>query len=84
MGVADLRESFNAVASPAYRCAKAYLSYEIFQDIQWQRLRFVGTSAAGAPFDVQSNRLRAGYNVQQAAAETAQNLIDNPPPVPAA
>ena len=81
MGVADLRESFNRVASPAFTCQKAFLYYETFQDVQWQRMRFTGLSAAGVPFDVHSNRARSQENMMNLAAATAQNLVDNPPPV---
>lgn len=76
MGVAELHSAFNEVAELAgFTCARAELSYESGDGIQWQRLVFRGTDAAGKPFVVRSDRLRHETDVTLAAKEVATKLI---------
>lgn len=82
MGVGELREAFNAVSQPAgITCTLALLDYERHNAVESQVLLFRGTDAAGAAFEIKSDRLRAGTDVNLAAKETAQRLLDqrNPP-----
>lgn len=84
MGVAELRSAFNEVAELAgFTCARAELNYEPGDAIQWQRLVFRGTDAAGQPFVTRSERLRPETDVVLAAKEVATKLIAHPPEGPA-
>lgn len=76
MGVADLRDAFNAVAQPRYSCQRATLRYEPGDGLQFQILEFYGSDAYGAPFSAKSDRLRPGTDVNKAAAAVAQALLD--------
>jgi len=76
MGVRELREAFNSAADGQFTCMMATLGYEQADNIEWQRLTFSGIGADGAPFQVQSARLKAGTNVLDAARETALALVD--------
>lgn len=76
MGVADLRDAFNAVSQPRYSCQRATLGYEPGDGVQYQRLEFSGSSASGVPFFVKSDRLRPNTDVNKAAAAVAQALLD--------
>lgn len=79
MGVAELRTAFNEVAEPAgHTCAKAELSYEAHEGLQWQRLTFRGTDANGVPFVQRSDRLRPETDVILAAREVATKMITAP------
>lgn len=83
MGVAELRSAFNEVAELAgFTCARAELTYEPGDGVQWQRLTFRGTDAAGKPFVVRSDRLRPETDVALAAKEVATRLV-TPEGVPA-
>lgn len=79
MGVADLRDAFNAVARPAFVCDRATLGYVSHEGRQWQILRFSGRTAAGAPFEAESDRLDNGVDVNLAARAVAQGLVDGLP-----
>lgn len=76
MGVSDLKDAFNSIAGPRYTCDKAYLGYERQNDVEWQRLTFSGTAADGTAFSTRSDRLRPHTDVNQAAREVAQALLD--------
>lgn len=76
MGTKDLRDAFNLAADGRATCTLATLGYERADGAEWQILSFSGTDAGGAPFMVQSERLKAGTNVLEAAHETALALID--------
>jgi hypothetical protein len=79
MGVAELRSAFNEVAELAgFTCARAELSYEPGDGVQWQRLVFRGTDAAGQPFVERSDRLRPDTDVTLAAKDVATKLIAPP------
>lgn len=82
MGVGELRESFNSVSQPAFVCTLALLDYERAHDSEFQILLFRGTAADGTPFEIKSNRLRGGTDVNNAAKETAQRLLDQRKPAP--
>lgn len=75
MGVAELREAFNAVAEPRFSASKALLSVERAHDVEWSRLTFSGIAADGTAFVVKSALVRPGGDVVLAARETAQTLI---------
>lgn len=76
MGAADLRDSFNAVASPAFNCARATLEYVRAHDVESQVLTFTGNATDGSPFEIKSPALRPGADVNLAARATAQTLLD--------
>lgn len=76
MGVAELRDSFNAVAEPRFTAQRATLRYEPKDGIQFQIIEFYGSDAAGAPFSAKSDRLRPETDVNLAAAAVAQALLD--------
>lgn len=80
MGVADLRDAFNAVGAPRYTCQRATLRYEPGDGIQFQRLEFYGSDASGAPFSAKSDRLPPDTDVNKAAAAVAQALLDKDVP----
>jgi hypothetical protein len=80
LGVAELKQAFNEVAEPAFSAQKAYLSYETKDTIQFQRLKFSGTSQDGTQFEVASDQVRPGGDVLSAARETAQRLLARKPP----
>lgn len=79
MGIAAVRDAFNAVASPAYNCTQALLGYDFAHDVQWQVLTFSGMDADGNPFSV-TDRLRPGTDVNSAARVMAQQLLDKGKP----
>lgn len=81
MGVSDLKDNFNSIAGPRYTCLKAYLAYEQADGAEWQRLTFSGTAADGTEFSVQSELLPPHTDVNQAARETAQALLDRKEPL---
>lgn len=80
MGVSDLKDAFNSVAEPAYSAQKAFLSYETKDTIQFQRLKFSGTSQDGTQFEITSDSVRPSGDVLSAARETAQRLLARKPP----
>lgn len=75
MGVAELRDAFNAVAEPQFTAQNAYLSYEYAHDVQYQRLSFSGIDSSGTPFTCKSDPLPPETNLVLAAGVTANNLI---------
>lgn len=83
MGVSDLREAFNGVSQPRFACAKATLHYLRANDSEWQVLTFYGIGADGTAFEITSDRLRPNGDVTGLARDTAQRLLDRPPPEPA-
>lgn len=80
MGASDLRESFNAVASPAFACQRATLTYEHHDGAEMQILTFYGTAPDGAEFEQRSEPLRPATDVNAAARATAQQLLDKGTP----
>lgn len=79
MGVAGLRDAFNAVASPRYTASMAFLSTEHSAGREWSRLLFRGIRGDGAAFEVASDLLPGGADVNQAARQVAQKLISSTP-----
>lgn len=77
MGVRQLIEAFNSVASPAFVCARAFQAIERAHDIDFQRLTFSGTASDGTPFAVQSEQLRPKSDLVEAAKSIAQNLLNS-------
>ena len=75
MGVRELRETFNMVASPAYSCRQAFLGYDQAHDAESQILTFSGTKADGSPFVEKSRKIRPNEDVVSVARETAQKLV---------
>lgn len=84
MGAAGLREAFNAVSQPAFTCTLALLDYEREQingkTVEWQVLLFRGTSADGTPFEIKSERHPGDIDINTAAMDTAQKLLDQRKP----
>lgn len=76
MGVKDLRDAFNEVATPDAACMKALLEYETQGGTQWQVLYFSGNYADGSGFSIKSDRIRPNADVNQAARDTAARLLD--------
>lgn len=83
MGTSDLRDAFNSVSQPAFTCTLAMLDYVRAHDTESQVLRFCGIAAAdGSKFDITSDPLRAGVDVNAAAKVVAQRLLDKGKPTP--
>jgi hypothetical protein len=83
MGVGELRQAFDSVAGPAgFTCTLALLDYQRAHDTEFQILLFRGTDAAGAGFEIKSDPLRANSDLNQAAKEVAQRLLDQRKPRP--
>lgn len=80
MGVGELREAFNSVSQTAFTCTLALLDYERDGKAEWQILLFRGTSSDGAPFEIKSERLKGGIDLNIAAKEVAQKLLDQRKP----
>lgn len=76
MGVKNLRESFNQVASPAYTCTLALMDMSRAHDVESPILTFVGTKDTGEKFTISSRPVRKEEDVNLVAAETAQKLVD--------
>lgn len=83
MGASDLRDAFNAVAAPRFTCTQAFMDYAGSDHGvpagQFQILKFSGRTDAGNGFEVQSAPLAPETDVNAAAREVAQKLLDNPP-----
>lgn len=79
MGVAELREAFNAVAEPTASCNQAFLTYERAHDTEFQRLAFSGRRVDGAEFTIRSDLIRPGAEVLEVARQTAQRLLKDSP-----
>lgn len=75
MGIAGLRDAFNAVASPRYTANMALMGMEQADGKEWSRLTFRGIGADGVAFEVVSDRLPAGAALTVAAGETARQLL---------
>lgn len=75
MGVKELRQAFNETSAPTATCMVALLEYESANDTQWQILYFSGNYADGQGFTIKSNRIRPNGDVNQAARETAERLL---------
>lgn len=82
MGVGELRDNFNAVSQPDFTCTMALLDYERANGKEWQILRFRGTGADGTPFEMVSQDIGPGADLNQAAKETAQRMLDQRKPAP--
>lgn len=76
MSTGELRENFNSVSQPAFTCTMALLDYDRANGKEWQILRFRGTAADGTSFEVVSQDIGPGVDLNQTARETAQRLLD--------
>ena len=76
MGVGELRDNFNMVSQPDFTCTQALLDYERVNGKEWQILRFSGTGPDGSVFDIVSDGLGPGYDLNKAAREAAQRMLD--------
>lgn len=81
MGVADLVESFNAVAAPKYAATNATMAYERKGGSEFQRLTFIGRREDGTAFEQKSELLRAETDLNTAARQVAQALLDKQAPL---
>lgn len=75
MGSSELRDSFNSVTEPNFIATMALLDYVREHDTEWQVLWFRGTAADGAPFDIKSDPLRAGTDLNMEAKAVAHRLL---------
>ena len=76
MGTKELRESFNAAASPAATCTKASLTYERPDGKEVTLLTFEGTKADGTAFSIRSEPIPPKGSVEIAVRVTAQRLLE--------
>lgn len=76
MGVKELREAFNAVSGP-FQAEKAFLSTwrDEARNREMTILSFSGIGPNGEAFDAYSDPLPGGTDVNLAAREVAQKLI---------
>jgi hypothetical protein len=80
MGVAELREAFNSVSEPKATCNLATQAYERAGGKEWQVLVFRGTTQDGGTFEIKSARLEPRTDLNLAAREAAQQLLENDKP----
>ena len=82
MGAGELRDSFNSVSQPSATCTIALLDYERAHGIEFQILWFRGITSDGSTFDIKSDPLRPGSNLNDAAKAAAAQLLKqgNTPP----
>lgn len=76
MGVKELREAFNSVSEPRATCNFATQRYERDNGKEWQVLLFRGTTQGGGTFEISSNRLEPRTDLNVAAKEAAQQLLE--------
>lgn len=76
MGSGELRENFNSISHPGFTCTLALLDYDRANGKEWQILRFRGTGADGTPFEMVSQDIGPGADLNRAARETAQRMLD--------
>lgn len=75
MGVKELKDSFNLVASPDATARKAFLNYKVQGGVQYQLLTFEGSWSDGEAFEIMSNLVRPNGDPIIAARETASMLL---------
>lgn len=80
MGVAELREAFNSVSEPLATCNLATQRYERANGKEWQVLLFRGTTQDGGTFEITSARLEPRTDLNLAAKEAAQQLLESDTP----
>lgn len=73
MGVGELRDSFN-LGAPGYSCTLALLDYTRSGGKEWQVLTFRGTGPDDSSFEVVSDPLGAGADLNAAATDTAKKF----------
>lgn len=75
MGVRELREAFNAAGAPGFVAQKAFLEMTRVENVEMTILKFYGIGPDGTPFEVSSDPLPAGADVNLAAGEVARKMI---------
>lgn len=80
MGASDLRDAFNSVASPDFTATLALLDYVRAHDTESQILFFRGNAADGTPFEIKSDPIRGGVDINAEAKVVAQRLLDQRKP----
>lgn len=80
MGVGELRDAFNSVSQPAFTCTLALLDYVRAHDTESQILLFRGMASDGTAFEIKSDPLRRNADLNNAAKEVAQRLLDQRKP----
>lgn len=76
MGTSELREAFNSLSAPKFTCNEAFQQYTRLGGKEYQLLLFRGNSASGGSFEVVSQPLEAKTDLNVAAKEAAQQLLD--------
>lgn len=76
MGTKELREAFNSVSQPKANCTLALQGYERDSGGEWQILTFRGTTQGGGTFEIRSNKLKPRTDLNEAAKEAAQQLLE--------
>ena len=86
MGIRELREAFNAVGQPGFVASRALLHMVHVGPVEMTKLTFYGIGPDGVAFEVTSDPLPAGTDVNVAAGQVARKLIEDhegqgePPP----
>ena len=75
MGIRDMRDAFNEVASPTATCIKALMEYERSGGAEWQVMFFSGNYDDGTGFAIKSEKVRPSGDLLAASRETAQALL---------
>ena len=76
MGVASLKDAFNATGSPDFTAPVVLHDYLRANDTEWQILTFRGTDASGSPFEIKSDRAPGRADLDAVARQTAQRMLD--------
>lgn len=82
MGVGELRDAFNAGA-PGYSCTLALLDYRRVKNVEWQVLTFRGTGPSDVEFEVVSDQLGPGTDLNATATETGRKFAASQKGTPA-
>lgn len=75
MPVGELRDAFNSITEPNYRCTLVLLDYTRTGGKEWQVLFFRVTSAGGVELEITSDPLPPLTDLTQATKDAAQNLL---------
>lgn len=71
----QLREAFNAAAAPDAIAEKAFQRYVRHDNVEMERIRFVGRFADGTILDIESGNLKGGSDLLAAAREIAAEAL---------
>ena len=75
MGIKDIKAAFEEALGGAYSCSLATMANVPAHGIEFQVLFFRGMDASGAPYEIKSDPIRPGGDLQQGARDTAQRLL---------